>query len=161
VLARRLGAALGAPLVAATVTRLLADTNRSPHHRGLFSEWTRSLPIRERERLLELLYDPARPGERSLALRLRRRLSRSGRWRVRLNQPYRGASDGLTTSLRRRFSPGPYLGLELELNQRHVRGPAWRWRKLQSEVVDAFSELVQGEEGRPAHPRGPRGRGGK
>ena len=82
--------------------------------------------------------------ERGVALEFRRRLSASRRWRVRLNQPYCGASDGLTTALRRRFPPERYLGLELELNQRHVRGPAARWRALQKEVVEALAGLVEG-----------------
>ena len=40
-LARRLAAAFGAPLVAATTTRLLVDLNRSPHNPRAFSEITR------------------------------------------------------------------------------------------------------------------------
>jgi predicted N-formylglutamate amidohydrolase len=37
--------------------------------------------------------------------------------RVRMNYPYRGAADGLTTHLRRRFPASRYLGIELEVNQ--------------------------------------------
>ena len=43
-LAARLAETLGAPFHAQTVTRLLIDANRSLHHRGLFSEFTRTLP---------------------------------------------------------------------------------------------------------------------
>lgn len=42
-LARRLAAALRAPLLATTVSRLVVDTNRSLHHPRLFSEFTRDL----------------------------------------------------------------------------------------------------------------------
>jgi len=68
-----------------------------------------------------ILYDPGRPLERGLAIawqrRLREHLSSS---QVRRNAPYRGNSDGLTTTLRREFGARRYLGLELELNQRAV-----------------------------------------
>lgn len=62
-----------------------------------------------------LLYDPAHDGERDLCAAWRSLLAAGG-WRVRLNYPYRGASDGHTTALRRRFG-NAYAGIELELNQ--------------------------------------------
>lgn len=68
---------------------------------------------------LSLLYDPARGAERGLCASwvrsLRRRLPGLA---VRRNDPYRGASDGLTTWLRRRHPEGRYLGIEIEVNQR-------------------------------------------
>ncbi|HEX6790223.1 MAG TPA: N-formylglutamate amidohydrolase [Candidatus Krumholzibacteria bacterium] len=45
--------------------------------------------------------------------------------RVRRNYPYRGASDGLTSALRRRFPAGRYLGIELEVNQALRRSKEW------------------------------------
>src|SRR5690606_4145681 len=74
-----------------------------------------------------LLFDPRRAGEARFA----------GVWRdalrgelpvgtvVRRNYPYRGVSDGFTTWLRKRFAADAYLGLELEVNQRHVGGAEW------------------------------------
>ncbi|NBB91618.1 MAG: N-formylglutamate amidohydrolase [Gammaproteobacteria bacterium] len=47
--ARALAAALEAPLLAGSATRLLIDLNRSAGHPRRFSEWTRSLPRRERD----------------------------------------------------------------------------------------------------------------
>ena len=44
----------------ARVTRLLVDCNRSPGHPGLYSEFSRTLPAAERERLLERYYRPYR-----------------------------------------------------------------------------------------------------
>jgi len=58
--ARALSARLEVELHHATTTRLLVDLNRSRHHRGLFSEITRTLPRRERDRLLAELYAPFR-----------------------------------------------------------------------------------------------------
>lgn len=50
-LARRLAAALQAPLLAGRATRLLIDLNRSAGHRQRFSEWTRSLPLHQRRQI--------------------------------------------------------------------------------------------------------------
>jgi predicted N-formylglutamate amidohydrolase len=46
---------------------------------------------------------------------------------LRRNYPYRGVSDALVTYLRRRYGARGYLGLELEVNQKHVDAPHWRW----------------------------------
>lgn len=40
--------------------------------------------------------------------------------KIKLNQPYDGASDGFTTYLRSKFSSNEYLGIELEVNQKFV-----------------------------------------
>ena len=45
---------------------------------------------------------------------------------VRRNYPYRGVSDALVTYLRRRYAARGYVGLEVEVNQKHVDGPHWR-----------------------------------
>lgn len=52
--------ALEAEMVAATVTRLLVDLNRSSGHPRLFSEATRGLPPQEREEILRRYYHPHR-----------------------------------------------------------------------------------------------------
>lgn len=59
-LARGLAAALGAPLVVSTVSRLLVDLNRSPHHPRLFSAATRGAPAGVRAEILERHYLPYR-----------------------------------------------------------------------------------------------------
>jgi predicted N-formylglutamate amidohydrolase len=168
-IARGLARQLDAPLIAATVSRLVVDLNRSPGHPRLLSAATRGLPPGARDRLMAryyhphrrriaawiadhvaantpvlhvaihtftpvlrgvrrdvdigVLYDPARALERRLArawvvaLRAER-----PRLRVRLNAPYRGTADGLTRSLRKQFTDATYAGIELEVNQRLVRG---------------------------------------
>ncbi|HEX7235389.1 MAG TPA: N-formylglutamate amidohydrolase [Gammaproteobacteria bacterium] len=45
---------------------------------------------------------------------------------LRRNFPYRGVSDSLVTYLRRRYGARGYAGMELEINQKHVGGAAWR-----------------------------------
>lgn len=65
-----------------------------------------------------LLFDPARRAEAAFRRRWQAALRTvAPDWRVYANLPYRGTSDGLTTTLRRCF-PRRYLGFELELNQR-------------------------------------------
>ena len=83
-----------------------------------------------------LLYDPARPVERALcaawALAIAAALPDLA---VRRNQPYRGASDGLTTWLRGHH-PAGYLGIELEVNQR-LLGPSARFPDRIADAVAA------------------------
>ncbi|HUG43887.1 MAG TPA: N-formylglutamate amidohydrolase [Acidobacteriota bacterium] len=55
-LAREISRRLNAPLFHSTTTRLLIELNRSLSSRRLFSRFSRSLPRRERERILERHY---------------------------------------------------------------------------------------------------------
>ncbi len=59
-LARELAAVYGAPLYAATTTRLLVDLNRSIGHRQLFSEVTRPLSPTHRLEIVDSYYRPHR-----------------------------------------------------------------------------------------------------
>jgi predicted N-formylglutamate amidohydrolase len=95
-------------------------------HLGVHS-FTPFLDGVERRADLALLYDPRRPLERALCSSWAEALARdlSG-LAVRRNQPYRGVSDGLTTSLRRRFPADAYLGVEIEVSQR-LLGPGGRF----------------------------------
>ena len=69
-----------------------------------------------------LLYDPGHAGERELSLRWQAALRlRAPGWTIRRNYPYRGRSDALTRYLRERFDARAYTGVELEINQKHVR----------------------------------------
>ncbi len=60
IMARALAAALAAPLVASTVSRLLVDLNRSVGHPHLHGEVTRSTPPALRQRILSHYYQPYR-----------------------------------------------------------------------------------------------------
>jgi predicted N-formylglutamate amidohydrolase len=51
-LARHIATRLRAPLRYSTMSRLIVDPNRSEGHEGLFSEWSRGLPLEERRRLV-------------------------------------------------------------------------------------------------------------
>lgn len=68
--------ALGCPLFAGRVTRLLVDLNRSPTHPALFSSYSRSLSAAERQALLARYYLPFRTGVQSA---IRDRIARGRR----------------------------------------------------------------------------------
>ena len=73
------------------------------------------------------LYDPSRRGEVQLveawASALR---AEAPALTLRRNYPYRGVSDALVTHLRRRYAGRGYVGIELEVNQKHVGRVGWR-----------------------------------
>ncbi|QDU94664.1 N-formylglutamate amidohydrolase [Lignipirellula cremea] len=189
-LARRMAEELPAPLLFATVTRLLVELNRSTHHRRLFSEFSQPLPPDERQALVSkhytpyrtqveerlaaliaaqgsvlhlsvhsftpqldgvvrtteigLLYDPARSGESQFAAAWQTAL-RTLRpdLRVRKNYPYLGKADGFTTSLRRKFSPETYRGIEIEVNQAFPLGPDQAaWRTLQQDLIASLRSAL-------------------
>ncbi|MCX7099041.1 MAG: N-formylglutamate amidohydrolase [Methylococcales bacterium] len=90
-----------------------------------------------------LLYDPSRPGELEL----------SGRWkaalkicapdlRVRRNYPYAGKDDGLTTWFRKRLSPAAYVGIELEINQKHIIQAGQHWPALRKLIVESLCRTL-------------------
>jgi len=64
--ASRICAALGAPLVSSTTTRLLVDLNRSPHHPRLHSRFTAGLAPAIKKQILETYYIPHRERVRDL-----------------------------------------------------------------------------------------------
>lgn len=89
-----------------------------------------------------LLYDPGRPGEVAFCDAWQAALTAfAPRFKVRRNYPYTGKSDGFCTGLRRRFPDEAYVGVELEINQKHflVRGASWR--SLRQEVVRSLLSL--------------------
>ncbi len=87
---------------------------------------------------LGFLYDPARPSERTTATAWKQTLSKQhGAWRVRLNRPYLGISDGFTTYLRTRFPDGCYAGIEIEVNQAVIRR-----RSDEAAVAKRLTEVI-------------------
>lgn len=95
-----------------------------------------------------LLFDPERELERTVVDAIRSNLRKSlPRLRIRLNAPYRGTDDGLTTHLRTLNAANRYAGIELEVNQRLVRartptGGA-RWNQLQIVIAEAVASAVE------------------
>ncbi len=185
VMARALAKAFSAPLVAATVSRLLIDLNRSVGHPRLYFEATARTPDEVRNQILAryylpyrarandhlkqaiagrgrvihvsshsftpeldgklrtadigLLYDPARPGEVDLCERWKAALlACAPGLTVRRNYPYAGRGDGLTAWFRRRLPDGTYVGIELEVNQKHVVPAGRTWSALRKVIVESL-----------------------
>ncbi len=75
-LARVIARRFRAGLHVASVSRLLVDLNRSPHHRDLFSRYTRALPAPERHRIFARHYAPYRG---RVEAEIARHMARGGR----------------------------------------------------------------------------------
>ena len=92
-----------------------------------------------------LLYDPARSREVELCRRWQAQLRvLAPNLKVRRNYPYTGKSDGLTAYLRRRFPAEVYIGIELEINQKHVFSGGRHWRDLRGRVIEALCRAMTG-----------------
>ena len=90
-----------------------------------------------------LLYDPRRPGEAELCRRWASALKGvAGDLVVRLNYPYTGRSDGFTAWLRRCFPAQDYVGIELEVNQRHVARGGAAWGELRRLITASLRTVL-------------------
>ena len=86
-----------------------------------------------------LLYHPGRNGEAELCARWKASLATlAPELRVRRNYPYAGKGDGLTATLRQRFPPSDYVGIELEVNQKLVLAGGRNWSALRGLLVDSL-----------------------
>jgi predicted N-formylglutamate amidohydrolase len=70
-----------------------------------------------------VLFDPDREPEATVAARVADGLAKSGR-AVRLNEPYAGVPEGLTSWLRDQLPAARYVGLEIEASQGWMDGAA-------------------------------------
>ncbi len=189
-LAREMAAALHAPFLQSTTSRLVVDLNRSIGHPRLHADViVNGLTVEERRKIIEryylpyrskaesiiafaisqgkrvvhischsftpelygkvrnadfgLLFDPSRSGETLLCRRWQDVLNaRRPDCKTRRNYPYIGTSDAFTSYLRRRFPNEVYLGIEIEVNQKHVFIGGRHWRNLRNAVVATFCESV-------------------
>jgi predicted N-formylglutamate amidohydrolase len=86
-----------------------------------------------------LLYDPTRPGEVSLCEHWKAALKvYSPELSVRRNFPYAGKGDGLTAWFRYRLPPDTYVGIELEINQKHISNTGGHWVALRKAVIKSL-----------------------
>ena len=89
-------------------------------HLGIHS-FTPVLNGKVRNTDIGILYDPARPQERPYANVIKDEIKRLyPDMKVRFNYPYKGSSDGLTTTLRKKFGQR-YVGIEIEINQKFFK----------------------------------------
>lgn len=79
--------------------------------------FTPKLHNKTRAAEIGFLYDPAKIVEKNFCEKWRQKIQiKQPDWRLRMNYPYRGTSDGFCTFLRKKF-PKKYSGIELEINQ--------------------------------------------
>lgn len=133
--------------VQATIERCLRAGERVIHLSS--HSFTPELHGVVREADVGLLFDPERAGEATLCHAWQQSLADiAPSLRVRSNYPYTGTSDGLTTALRCVFPGDRYLGIEIEVNQKHVFTGSAHWRALRRDVIaalmDAFARHVAG-----------------
>ena len=97
-----------------------ANAKKEIVHLGIHS-FTPTLNGKVRNTDIGILYDPARPQERAYAQVIKDEIKRLfPAMKVRFNYPYKGSSDGLTTTLRKKFGPR-YVGIEIEINQKFFK----------------------------------------
>jgi predicted N-formylglutamate amidohydrolase len=89
-----------------------------------------------------LLYNPGRPTEVKLAGQLRDYIKTHSDYRVRMNYPYLGKADGLTTILRKRYPDNKYCGIEIEMNQALVDQNGNVSKVLVDLLVDGINEVL-------------------
>ena len=138
------------------ISRLLIELNRSLHHKNLFSEFTKELPLSAKKELIAEHYLPYRNSieneiskhihnskidkEKQIASFLKETiLSKTTDFRVRYNYPYLGKMDGFTTYLRKQF-PKNYVGIEIEINQKYAEDNNNKMI-LKNVLFDAISTL--------------------
>lgn len=123
------------------VRRAIADYGRVIHISS--HSFTPELDGTVRNADIGLLYDPRRPGEADLCARWQASLKACApALTVRRNYPYAGKGDGLTAWFRRHLPPDAYVGIELEINQKHVFTPSRRWTALRQVIVDSLRRAL-------------------
>ena len=94
-----------------------ANAKKEIIHLGIHS-FTPILNGNVRNTDIGILYDPSRPQECAYARVIKDEIKRLyPAMKVRFNYPYKGTSDGLTSTLRKKFGP-QYVGIEIEINQK-------------------------------------------
>lgn len=93
-----------------------------------------------------LLYDPEREREKSFCNALRKSLkTQFPHFKIRMNQPYKGSADGLTTSLRKQFATEEYMGIELEVNQKFSELPESDYAVFCEEISRCIADTATGK----------------
>lgn len=91
-----------------------------------------------------LLYDPKHPREKEFCRQWKQNLSLiSSDVKIKMNQPYKGSSDGLTTYLRKKFDTTQYLGIELEVNQQLYFEKTDYLETLSDWLIQSFKQTVE------------------
>ncbi len=79
------------------------------------------------------LYDPSRKAELEIVDSIKNQLLNTIHGiKIRKNFPYRGNSDGQTTTLRKKYSEKHYSGIEIEISQKHFFNRSEIWKALKN-----------------------------
>ena len=89
-----------------------------------------------------LLYDPARRKETELCKTLQSIMKNTTPLIIRRNYPYLGKADGFTTHLRMQFPQSKYLGVEIEINQKHFNSTKNR-TLISNHVINSIMQLIK------------------
>ncbi len=95
-----------------------------------------------------LLYDPARQREQVLCETWQAALKTCAPdLTVRRNYPYAGKGDGLTLWFRRHLPPDTYVGIELEVNQKHVFTAGRPWTAMRKVIIESLRRALANRNG--------------
>ncbi len=61
---------------------------------------------------------------------------------VRRNYPYAGKGNGLTAWFRRHLPPCAYVGIELEVNQKHVFTAGRQWTAMRKGIIESLCRAL-------------------
>ncbi|MCA9294517.1 MAG: N-formylglutamate amidohydrolase [Phycisphaerales bacterium] len=130
------------------IVRLALHAGLKVVHVGIHS-CTDALNGQTRDFDIALLLEEARPRERAFCECWRSALQdQAPSLRYRFNEPYNGADDGLTTTLRQRFPVTAYLGIEVEVRQGSIGLPAQQTQTGDLLAVALHESLQRFERGR-------------
>lgn len=124
------------------VVRSALRTHERVVHVGVHT-FTPVLNGRKRTADVGILFDPSRAEEADFADVWMHALHwEAPHLRVKKNYPYRGWTDGLTTTLRGKFPARRYVGIELEVNQALALGPSRRFTDIPNRIARSLALLV-------------------
>jgi predicted N-formylglutamate amidohydrolase len=97
-----------------------------------------------RETDIGLLYDPKRSSETLFCRMWKKELRKIDQHLVvRMNYPYTGYNDGLTTGMRKWFTEVEYMGIELEINQKFLHTETPRKHSLVHAVIESYKKICE------------------
>lgn len=97
----------------------------------------------ERKADIGLLYDSRRKEEQAFCRNWKKALLVADeKMEVRFNYPYLGTADGFPTYLRRRFTDGGYIGIELEVNQKFKEQQEEQWQHVIAILKQTLASTV-------------------
>ncbi|RJP19025.1 MAG: N-formylglutamate amidohydrolase [Candidatus Omnitrophota bacterium] len=120
----------------------LVESQKPALHIGVHS-FTPILNKSTRKADIGILYSPRRPLEKQFCHMWKSVLETMyPSWTIRRNYPYLGVADGFSSHLREIFSAKQYVGIELEINQKHVLDQSSQWKQVQKGIVESLKKTL-------------------